>query len=578
VDANRDGAIKLDGTDATTPAAPYQFWLNDNTDSVVGNGNNYETKVGGVSDSRYGRIMNQSDLQDYAHLEVQVPLGATNGSGVLSPGWSATIQYVAASGIPSIDLYSLPTADATALLTYMNDPTAAAALGGTPTQGAAFSGERSIGTAGEYPAALPIIPGTEATGSGANYLNYLFDGVAGGSGAVTVCWTYNGNVVVQNSFNLQLQTIAQMYEQASVINPGWIVNDTANGLGDLRALPPNTISSTATITNPYPSSSPLDDQVIVFVPGWRMKISEMESYADTAFKRLYWQGYTGRFVVFDWPTEWVNTDNTGLTHPVNDATFAAYESSSQNFDRSEQKAWNSAPALYNLLVTLDQQYGYQNVDIIAHSMGNDVASEALRIATTQAHPVPVVNAYIASQAATPADAYADVASPPDAYLTFMDTSRPYFTNLNVAAPQMYNFYNPNDIAVGSGFWDRWNLNNRLKPDDGYELVLTHANFLLNAPPVYARYSGWFKIAGATLSYADPATRYEAFAFAAPSESGALGGTANVGGPFNTAKQVDLNAQFNFGSDHSGQFDGTEQLRSAYWLQVMNDFKLNPWSQ
>ena len=74
-------------------------------------------------------------------------------------------------------------------------------------------------------------------------------------------------------------------------------------------------------------------------------------------------------------------------------------------------------------------------------------------------------------------------------------------------------------------------------------------------------------------------RYEAFAFAARSASYALGGTANVGGPFNTAEQEDLSSPaFNFGSDHSGQFDGTEQWRSVYWFDVMHDFNLHAWPQ
>jgi len=35
-----------------------------------------------------------------------------------------------------------------------------------------------------------------------------------------------------------------------------------------------------------------------------------EAFAETAFKRLYWQGFAGRFVQFDWPT-YFDGINTG---------------------------------------------------------------------------------------------------------------------------------------------------------------------------------------------------------------------------------------------------------------------------
>jgi hypothetical protein len=33
-----------------------------------------------------------------------------------------------------------------------------------------------------------------------------------------------------------------------------------------------------------------------------METWEKDRYAETAFKRLYWQGYQGRFGSFRWPT------------------------------------------------------------------------------------------------------------------------------------------------------------------------------------------------------------------------------------------------------------------------------------
>ena len=569
VDANRDGTVQLNGADETSTTNPYQFWLNDGMDSTVWNGDqaNYETSAGVEAyhqNYTEGAIVNQSDLENFAHLEIQVPLGAIAGVGDLSPGWSATIQYVPTSGDPAICLVPLYALYATSMLAYMNDPTAARAMGGIASKSYTITGERVIGTASSQWAILPIVEGTDTGGTTTPaVLNYLFEGATAGSGSVVVSWLYNGNAVVQNSFNLQLQTITQMYEQASV-EYQWL-NTAADSitLGDLRNLPPNTIPSTAKIYNQYSSSSTLDNQVVVFVPGWRMKPSEQESYADTAFKRLYWQGYTGRFISFLWPTEWVDTDNFG--NALGDPT---------NFDRSLQKAFNSAPALYNLLVSLDGQYGYQNVNIFAHSMGNFVVSEALSLAATQANPVPVANTYVATQSAVPAEAYdpSTGGNSGDGWANSMGTGQAYFANLSkVAVQNMYNFYNPTDRALTH--LQAWPLNNSLKVDRGYDVSISPDSKVWN----YYKWSVLSPWRTGLLNLADPPERYEAFAFAAHSASGAVGATANVGGPFKTTGQVDLHAApYGFDTDHSGEFDGTESWRRVYWNTMMTDFGLTTW--
>ena len=33
-----------------------------------------------------------------------------------------------------------------------------------------------------------------------------------------------------------------------------------------------------------------------------MRPEEKDQFAETAYKRLFWQGYRGRFGVFEWPT------------------------------------------------------------------------------------------------------------------------------------------------------------------------------------------------------------------------------------------------------------------------------------
>jgi hypothetical protein len=497
--------------------------------------------------------LNAADLQDYAHLVVQVPQTAIDEQGHLLEGWNMSMHYVATSGSPSLSLFLLPAGYSG--ITYLTDSHANNYLGGVYPQEGKFA-YATIDGQRDYTLA---IGGDDVGNMSDGSLNFLFEGDTSGTGSVVITWTYKWHPVATSSLTLQLAPITQMYEQDSVINSAWkLPDDTVNGLGDLRdSHTPVIPSFVGQPSNPYTTSSPEDKTYVVFVHGWRMKVSEMTDYADAAFKRLYWQGYTGRFISFSWPTEWVDAD-----------ADAKVVWDPGNFDRSEQKAWNSAQALDNLLLSLDGQYGYQNVNIFAHSMGNVVVSEALRLAATEPNPTPLVNAYIASQASSPAEAYDPGAAPKsnDVYANFMGTGKSYFADLNVAAPHMYNFYNPNDHALTSP--KIWPLNNLLKPDHGYDftLPLPTAN--------YVRLSNY-----TVLSYAARATRYEAFAFAAQSASGALGRTANVGGPFNKGKQIDLSSPtFGFGSDHSGEFDGTETSKAAYWSTMMDDFGLPRWQE
>jgi hypothetical protein len=44
------------------------------------------------------------------------------------------------------------------------------------------------------------------------------------------------------------------------------------------------------------------NQYILFVHGWNMSPTEKTFFANTAYKRLWWQGYQGRFGAFHWPT------------------------------------------------------------------------------------------------------------------------------------------------------------------------------------------------------------------------------------------------------------------------------------
>lgn|GEM_PF-2050235 len=564
VDANGDGAISFSSSpnlsDATSASNPYQFWINNDSDKVVTSpdGNQDELDVfpdnsaNWSPDSNNTTIPNARDLEDYARVEVQPPTGFSPAAG---SGWSVSVIMQIAppfTDFPAVKLFAVNSAGTN----YVTDPAAANALVGEHTLAEA-------NTTGFTP--LPVDPADFQAANGT--LRYIFDGVAQGKGTLLFQFSHNGAVVCQAPVDLNLQPVEKMFED-------WTVGDTTT-YGDLRkrAIPP--IASTAALTSDsgqYTSSSVQKKQYILFVHGWRMTTEARRNFADTAFKRLYWQGYRGRFGMFNWPTEWVDTSSK-----------AAVLADSENFDRSEQKAWNSATALRDLLKRLDSQYGAQNVNMFAHSMGNIVASEALRLEATSPNPEKLVHTYVASQAAAPADAYDPSKAIPFSHDKFSNftpgAAQPqYFATINNAANYVVNFFNPVDYATNSML--TWPLNESNKPDKGYNLIPGDGG------PVLTVHSS---ITNRDLDFSIPIQRYEAFAFGISPQSKALGASASVGGPFDTLAQIDLSniralastapkdADFNSNQwDHSAEFNGTNMLRKYYWNMLMKAFGLTPW--
>jgi hypothetical protein len=239
----------------------------------------------------------------------------------------------------------------------------------------------------------------------------------------------------------------------------------------------------------------------------------------------------------------------------------------RNYDNSESNAWASATGLTNLLTQLNAEYP-SHVYLMAHSMGNVVAGEAMRLARSQ-----LANTYVAMQGAVPAHCYdastvnRTTFSVPDRYAHYSTDSSPTYFNGTAGAGSYVNFYNTNDYALG---W--WTVDQNNKPDiaisPGYH---------------YSSSSGFYKIIGtgtnSTTYLSFPGNTYEIFAYGDPAWSYALGAQANVGGAFTTTKQVELNnAPYNFAATHkyhSGQFRSDNMSRAIFWNTVMGTMRLSP---
>jgi hypothetical protein len=214
------------------------------------------------------------------------------------------------------------------------------------------------------------------------------------------------------------------------------------------------------------------------------------------------------------------------------------------------------------LTDLNSQY-HSHVYLIAHSMGNVVAGEALKLAgTTQA-----VNTYVAMQGAIPAHCYDPsttsrrFSGPPDRYASYWTNGATCYFNGVTGAGTYVNFFNTNDYAL-----DYWTTDQDFKPDVGYQYQSMGDIFLRGS------------FIGTTLYF--PTNTYEIFAYADPAWSYALGAQASVGGAFKvgiTYHQVELDiAPYRFDRTHkyhSAQFRSDNMSRATFWNELLVDMNL-----
>jgi len=175
------------------------------------------------------------------------------------------------------------------------------------------------------------------------------------------------------------------------------------------------------------------DRALIFIHGYRMQPWERRAFAESTWKRMYWQGYGGRFMLVSWPTEWVPDGPGGQI------------GSPANYDRSEYQARltgsrSVAPVLPNLYKTFVGQEIDKTI-FMAHSMGNIVYSTAARNS-----PAKAGIKYIAMMSADPACAYKiQVSYPtPSASASWLNRWRvsPFYTTI---IPDVHRFDAPRPV-------------------------------------------------------------------------------------------------------------------------------------
>ncbi|HEV2209092.1 MAG TPA: alpha/beta hydrolase [Verrucomicrobiae bacterium] len=588
LDVNHDGFMDTSfaGPDNTSPQRPFSFWINNNFDrfkldtydnvyydddvssssaEAKGLANRQATPDYAYTDSATNRtIPCIRDLQDFARLWI---CGVTSNLLVaLPPSTTITLSWGDVgnpnANNPAIDLFQA--ADVDGGVGYLTNATTAALQTNSLIC-------RYIARVG--PGQSIQLNASQFTNTWAgNY--FIWCGVSSGTGQLTLSISEGGtNVLGQTSAYIKLQDIKQMYER-------WTVGD------DPRMEPTNTAQlAQEDLPKPFAYQMPQDTNTpyILFVHGWNVERWEKDRFAESAFKRLYWQGYPGRFGLFRWPTYWGFTG--GLGSLLTDR---------RNYDNSEFNAWSSEIGLTYLLDNLHSSYPGK-VYLLAHSMGNVVAGGSLRHEGSH----QVVNTYVATQAAMPAHLFDASVTNTIFNASTGDPKTPniyadYFASVaGDAADRVINFYNTNDYALQTG---RWELGQALKPDQSITVFGANYSFagypytgsasytpgsVDDTPPwlyfVKDTYSGR-KVFDLNLL----PDRYEVMAYAAQPRSTALGRTGGVLN--NVSLSVDLGRAANpriwlpdtqspstpYGEHfyHSAEFRGDYWQQVGYWSELL----------
>ena len=571
VDANNDGKMSftdaaVHNKDKTRKHAPYQFWVNDDRDE-----GGTDVPVEGLPDWTKDVINQERDLEDFSRLWISFK-GLTDL--VKSPDvhlqleWqpnNARAPWSPEDGNPAIKLF--PAAEADGGRDYLDNRDRAQAQI-QPPYNTTYGIVRR-----DFPLFLPLAPSVlgHLTEEQPN-LYFLFEGVARGKGRLVLKLLKNGQPLAEYPpLYMEIKDVKDMYERwtvGDVTQP----NQSMSSPIDYQIWPINVaVQKFGLSETPIPDpTTDAEKDYILMVHGWNASPFSKDYTGDTAFKRLFCQGFHGRFGLFRWPTFYY----TGNAPPPH------------HFDASEQRAWASSVGLLELINRLNNRPFGGRVRLTGHSMGNIVASEALRRSQTG----PIVHTYIASQAAIPAHCY-DATVPPMTFPVIFGpntpnvyayhwqdgvTSQPHQWQrekrpsymhpdyMRGKAENYFNYFNNEDTALIA-----WQVDQQLKPDNAYK-------YIDDGTPLA---TGFRRKIGPNITWLTfPANTYEIFAWAAESRSVALG-TIPVRGIFAETRRsnVDLHGPpFNYDFDlkfHSGQFSDSNAQRGDYWIKLLTNMRL-----
>ena len=342
VDANRDGEIQVGrARDRTDVNSPFRFWCNDDNDGT-GNGAEF---VGGPEDSSDTEIASKRDLEDFARVWLRIGgLHKEIAAGTIKIGlkWRN-------STTPSINLYQAAEANGRTRYLERNGPATSQISEEYKTAKATVSGIIA--------AVLPTSVFSNLTEQRPNTY-FLFEGVAEGKGQLVVTFhSASGTEIAEGpGVWLDLMNVKSMYQRGKALPEG-IAAPHHNPNGQFSG---PTLSVSDEWSWPFEKDHAEEQTAAIFVHGWSMTYEAYFSFAETMFKRLWHQGFKGRFCAFRWDP------------------LVARESQlyAGEYHRSEHRALLYGQALRQFAQMIKSE-GLE-VSLIGHSMGNVVCGSALQ--------------------------------------------------------------------------------------------------------------------------------------------------------------------------------------------------------
>ena len=476
VDRNRDGVLSTN--DVTSSASPHVFWVNNDSDRPVWDEKNLWDELdvtGADTDANYlvsrGMIPSKRDLEDFDRLHFR---GFRELARDLPGNHRVKLRWkTVLSGDPGI--YVFQAAETNGGMAYLTNLVVATAQ--TNAVELDLDGQTYMVSTlrkGLVSGSLPLDVHTETDRGESDY--FIYCGVSRGIGELAAS-VYRDDVLIgEATVWLDLRDVKELYERWTAGEPSdWRGSEPSATVSIFGEGLPSGVSPTAFLGDE-------EQPYILFVHSWNMDPDSKDHFAETAFKRLYWQGYTNRFGAFRWPTAYNQEE-----HPADLV----------HFNRSEFYAWKSGEALRSLLISLGNRYPGE-VYLLAHSMGNVTAGEALALNAEKYAGGQLVKVYAASQAAVSLHAYNGANDNSAFKLNFqiVETSKIIYDldqswrdvgsgvidldtrtlNLHynwlatnaLSCARRVNFYNANDYALSAGLWE---LNQMIKPGFGGYLYL-----------------------------------------------------------------------------------------------------------
>jgi hypothetical protein len=569
VDADRDGEITFDGKDKTTAEKPFRFWINDDrdightVDSIAHPPGDWEeddvnSDEQANPDCDVPGLKFRRDLEDLTRVWIDF----AGISGVF-PASDTTValkvRIDADSGTPKVNLFQPVESDGGR--EFLKDE----ATGYNQLQG--IYGQELCKVTGSGSVEVPrraweSLPSDKV-------VHLLFEGAKEGDGKLIFeLWKDGAKVCDLPPVILRLRKANDFYETWTVgdVTSPEITDDNNNYSvwpASSASMQPNTGRD---LTTP---EKPEEKDYIMFVHGWNMTPDDKTQFADTMFKRLWHQGFKGRFGAYRWPTFF--TPNVEVN----------------NFNGSEERAWSSAAPLAALLQnrsTIFNVGGSSRVRVFGHSMGNIVCSEALRILGPSS---TAVHTYVSGQAALAAHCW-DATNPrwmPYGVPFFVTTANIYRGYWQPAAgadaphkweasgrpSYMHSSYMPSGVKYVNHYniddWalDSWELNQKLKPALGYNYGWVPGTALGSEHRFY-------KNVLSPTTLVCPTDRFQIFSWAAQARSFATGAEPATRGVFSVFVNLRA-APYSFDDKHKGhsaQFRSTIQKRWVYWRKFLVD--------